>query len=166
MSRIWSVMLACLAVACATAAPVDVRLVSRSGVQAGVSCSGERCGWVWPEITFRDGHGGTAMMEGSARASRFEPLHEPDVTCGGTSHPSGAGRLRHRFDDADEQVSMLRLDDASLVRLIPERAVRVADRCYDESGRWEGVDGPYSGRRGTYRLVLDRLQADLTLSGR
>jgi hypothetical protein len=152
--------LACAALACATA-PSDVtQLVSRSATPPEVACGSERCWWWQPAWTFRDERGATAIMDASRRTTRYRVI-TPDAACGDSSYAYG-----WLHDDVDEAGggSTLRFEDGSVVDLSREHMIGVPDLCMEERGRWEGVEGAYDGRAGTYRLLWEGLQTELTLT--
>ena len=145
---------ASLAGSCSAARPDETVLVSR----------------VWAELRtsqpFRAADGRLALLAPTdlPLVWHVQDVNEPQVVCGGDMI-----RRRtyiYRGEPASDEVSpqTLMFDDGSAVQLFAESFIEVVDKCSETVGRWEGIEGTFEGRAGTYRLTDDWLQNKLVLT--
>lgn len=124
--------------------------------------SGPRCHADFVGGTYRTADGGVAVASRSESSFDLELGDVPEITCGSEVFVRAYAGIATEFES--KVPGHITFEDGSTVRLLPERAVEVhPDTCLEVVGSWEGMAGRYSGRRGPYRLVEDRLQATLTL---
>jgi hypothetical protein len=127
--------------------------------------TGGSCDLAVEPLTMRDETGGLALLGVLNVHFDVRRVPDPPFECGGRTFTAVlSGSYRYRFE-TDGQ--LLTFDDGGVVRLIPESAIEVTGEvtgeCFDEVGRWEGIDGSYAGRTGTYRWVYDTIQTELKL---
>lgn len=114
-------------------------------------------------ITMRDQQGAQVTVSELRTKNFLGPLLREPTECGGITFarpPSGSHQNRIETEDG----ALLRFEKGGSIRLVPEAGTFIPNACYDETGRWDGIDGPYANRTGTYRWIDDTLQNELTLT--
>jgi hypothetical protein len=158
-----TVVVAALVGACSSDSGLDRVLVSRDDRRWTGDCANGLCHIEVAGQTFQDERGAEAMVARALMTLHLEPIKESPVECGDVVIQRPSLESSRNRNETDNGVLMT-FDDPGAMLLIPESSIYVPHRCYDEVGRWEGLDGSYSGRTGTYRLVDDSLQVELTLT--
>jgi hypothetical protein len=151
--------------ACATEGPGELVLVTRAWPHGNSRCSDAVCSFEGVDMSFRDGEGRTARLSGADTTWEINVVNEPEVECGDAMVRRLTYIYRFTIDWPDEPVpDELVLHDGSAFHLFPESFITVDYKCTETIGRWEGVEGAFAGRTGTYRSIDDFLQIKLVLT--
>ncbi|MEO6652976.1 MAG: hypothetical protein ABIP17_10000 [Ilumatobacteraceae bacterium] len=157
-----------LAGSCSAGGPDEIMLVSREWPDLEMSCDGNggfSCRYEGPSQTFRDADGHVVTVAVTDAVWHLEILSTPEVECGGEMIRRRTYIYRLADAGPDETVRhTLVFEDGSAVQLFVDSYFRVVDQCLETVGRWEGVNGTFEGRTGTYRWTDNWVQHELVLT--
>ncbi len=170
-------LVASLTGSCSAGRPRETVLVSRVWVDPLITIEGEaivsrdwfRCDGACrierPSQAFRAADGRVATVGATVMVWHLENLGESQAECGGDMIVRRTYIYR-LVDSGPEETSRQTLvfDDGSAVQLFVDSYIEVVDICSEAVGRWEGVEGTFEGRSGTYRWTDDGLQNELVLT--
>ena len=144
----------------------EIVLVSREWADLDWSCSGVSgltCRIDGPRQVFHDAAGRVATLEPTGVVWRLQVMSGPEAEKYGGEmirRRTYIYRLAALGQDEEASPQTLVFDDGGAVELFVESFITVVDKCSETVGRWEGVEGEFEGRSGTYRLTDDWLRTN------
>ena len=125
--------------------------------------SGLVCTLEFPSFELTDGQGRPIVMTESAQRTRLTGAELTEVTCAGKVHERPRGHFVLAPAD-DGPTDVIAMPDDGAVELTREIAIviDVVD-CFEEVGTWSARGGELDGESGSYRMIWDSLELELTL---